>query len=472
MSKTATPAPLSLGRTLMFSATSLPLAALVLALTVHLPAYFAASLGVSLATVGAVFGLCRTIDIPIEPMLGLAMDRTRTRFGRFRLWTMIGAPLMLLGLVMLTNARTGVGEPYLVTWLLVMYLGLSILLLSHTAWAATLATTYNARARIFGIMGGVGVIGALGVLAIPIIMENNGYTDAEGVRGMVWYVIVLIPLCVGLVVWRTPETIAPEQPGQQFRMRDYIDLITHGSMARILLADLCLALGPGWMAALFLFFSRDKMMFTTGQANILLAIYILAGLFGAPATGWIATRVGKHRAAMLASAVYALSLLSLLWVPKAAMGPSALAYFVSGFVAAGFGALIRAMVADVADDIRLTQGKERGGLLYSLIASTNKVAVAASVIITFPLLERLGYNPALGHGNTPQAIDSLTTAYLAGPIFFLAIGAASMFGYKLTAERATETRRLLAERDAALSETIATASLGADPAAMTAPKLS
>ena len=57
----------------------------------------AASIGVSLATVGAVFGLCRTIDIPIEPMLGLAMDRTRTRFGRFRLWTVIGAPLMLLG---------------------------------------------------------------------------------------------------------------------------------------------------------------------------------------------------------------------------------------------------------------------------------------------------------------------------------------------------------------------------------------
>ena len=448
MTKAAPNAPLSLGRTLTFSATSLPVAALILALTVHLPPYFAASIGVPLAAVGAVFGLCRTIDIPIEPMLGLAMDRTRTRWGRYRFWTLIGAPLMLLGLVMLTNARQGVGEPYLVTWLLVMYLGLSILLLSHTAWAATLATTYNARARIFGIMGGVGVIGAVGVLAIPIVMEANGYTDAEGVRGMVWYVILLIPACVGLVVWRTPETIAPDVPGQRFRLRDYLDLIAHGSMARILLADLCLALGPGWMAALFLFFSRDKMMFTTGQANVLLGIYILAGLFGAPATGWVATRIGKHRAAMLASAIYAVSLLSLLWVPKAAMLPSALAYFASGFVAAGFTALIRAMVADVADDIRLTQGKERGGLLYSLIASTNKVAVAASVIITYPLLESLGYDPKLGHGNTPAAIEGLTTAYLAGPIFFLAVGAASMIGYKLTAERAAETRRLLEARDA------------------------
>ncbi len=443
-------APLSLGRILTFSATSLPLSALVLALTVHLPPYFAASIGVPLATVGAIFAFCRTIDIPIEPMLGIAMDRTRTRWGRFRFWTLVGAPLMLVGLYMLTNARAGVGELYLITWLLVMYLGLSTLLLSHTAWAATLATSYHARSRIFGIMGGVGVIGALGVLAIPIVMEARGHTDAEGVQAMVWYVIVLIPVCIGLAVWRTPESIAPEQPGQKFRLRDYLDLIKHSSMSRILLADLCLALGPGWMAALFLFFSRDRMMFTTGEANILLGVYILAGLFGAPSTGWIATRIGKHRAAMVASAVYSVSLISLLWLPKGELAPSAAAYFVSGFVAAGFGALIRAMVADVADDIRLTQGKERGGLLYSLIASTNKVAVAASVAITYPLLQGLGYNPALGHGNTVAAIDGLTIAYLAGPIFFLTLGAASMIGYKLNAERATETRRLLAERDAQL----------------------
>lgn len=451
MTKPAANTPLSLGRTLTFSATSLPVAALVLALTVHLPPYFAASIGVPLVAVGAVFGLCRAIDIPIEPMLGLAMDRTRTRWGRFRLWTLIGAPLMLLGLYMLTSARQGVGEAYLVTWLLVMYLGLSILLLSHTAWAATLATTYDSRARIFGIMGGVGVIGALGVLAIPIVMEANGYTDAEGVRGMIWYVMLLIPAAVGLVVWRTPETIAPEAPGQRFRLRDYLDLVTHGSMARILIADLCLALGPGWMAALFLFFSRDRMGFTTGQANVLLAIYILAGLFGAPATAWVATRIGKHRAAMVSSAVYCVSLISLLWLPKASLGPSALAYFASGFVAAGFGALIRAMVADVADDIRLTQGKERGGLLYSLIASTNKVAVAASVIITYPLLARIGYDPKLGHANAPDAIQGLTMAYLSGPIGFLALGAFCMFGYKLTAEKAAETRRLLDARDAELA---------------------
>lgn len=467
MSTTARPSDpsLSLPTILAFSATSMPIAAMVVAITVHLPAYFAASIGVPLVAVAAAFATCRTIDIPIEPALGLMMDRTRTRFGRYRVWTVLGAPLLMGGLFMLLNAGQGVGTLYLITWLMVMYLGLSILTLSHAAWAATLAKTYELRARVFGIMGGVGVLGILGVLFIPIFMGGRGGSDAEGVRAMIWYIILLTPLACAVVVWRTPETVAPEIPGQRFRLRDYLELVTHPSMARILLADLCLTLGPGWMAATFLFFMRDNMGFNTGQANILLAVYILAGLVGAPATGAFAARIGKHRAAMLSSGIYSLALLSFLVLPKGNLWAVVPTQFVTGFVAAGFTALIRAMVADVADDVRLRQGKERGGVLYALITSTSKIALAAAIIITFPVLQQIGYDPKLGAGNSPEALQGLTIAFLAGPIAFLALGAASFIGYRLTADKAAENRRLLDERDAIYAQADAAGPLGADGAA-------
>ncbi len=448
---TAGARPLTLPRILAFSATSMPVAALVVAITVHLPAYFAASIGVPLAAVAAAFAICRTIDIPIEPALGLMMDRTRTRLGRYRLWTLIGAPFMMFGLFMLLGAGQGVGVGYLIAWLMVMYLGQSILILSHAAWAARLATTYELRARIFGIMGGVGVIGILGILFIPIVMEANGYTDAEGVRAMVWYIILLTPIACGTVTWLTPESVAPEDPGQRFRLRDYWELIVHPSMARILLADFCLALGPGWMAALFLFFMRDRMGFTTGEANLLLSVYILAGLIGAPVTGMVAARIGKHRAAMLSSGIYSAALVTLLFLPKGNVWASVPSQFVTGFVAAGFTALIRAMVADVADDVRLSQGKERAGVLYALTTSTSKVALAGAIFIAYGLLEAVGYHPTLGPKNPAEAIESLTIVFLAGPIAFLALGAAAFIGYKLTAARSAEIRRLLDERDATVT---------------------
>ena len=82
---------LSLGLAIAFAATSLPLSALGIAVSVHLPAYFAANIGVELAVVGAAFAIVRFIDIPIEPTLGILMDRTRSPIGRYRLWTLLGS---------------------------------------------------------------------------------------------------------------------------------------------------------------------------------------------------------------------------------------------------------------------------------------------------------------------------------------------------------------------------------------------
>src|SRR5690606_37880633 len=88
-------APLALGIVLAFAATSLPLSAVTIAIGVYLPQYFARNLGVELGVVGAAFALIRLIDIPLDPLLGLAMDRTKTRWGRYRIWTVAGAPVLM-----------------------------------------------------------------------------------------------------------------------------------------------------------------------------------------------------------------------------------------------------------------------------------------------------------------------------------------------------------------------------------------
>lgn len=129
---------LSLPAALAFAAISLPLSALGLSVGVQLPPYFASQLGVSLAVVGGAFGIVRLLDIWLDPIIGLGMDRTRTRFGRYRVWMVAGAPLLIAAVYMLYNAPKGATQVYLIIWLLAMYLGQSIMGLSHSAWAAVL----------------------------------------------------------------------------------------------------------------------------------------------------------------------------------------------------------------------------------------------------------------------------------------------------------------------------------------------
>jgi Na+/melibiose symporter-like transporter len=268
---------------------------------------------------------------------------------------------------------------------------------------------------------------------------------------------------VAIVVWRTPETVTPERPGQRFRWRDYVELVTDPNMARIILADLALSFGPASMAALYIFFFRDFLRFTPGQANLLLLFYIVSGVVGAPTLAWLATKISKHRTVMLACAIYSLLIISFAFLPKGNVMGALPTMFMTGFLAAGFNVLTRAMTADVADEMRLRQGKERSGLLYALTTLTTKFAQGGSIFLIFSVLDWRGFDAKLGQANTPEAMQALVLCGVIVPVVFVMLGGACLLGYKLTAERAAEVRRQLEERDALHEEASSIESITAGP---------
>jgi glycoside/pentoside/hexuronide:cation symporter, GPH family len=101
--------------------------------------------------------------------------------------------------------------------------------------------------------------------------------------------------------------------------------------------------------------------------------------------------------------------------------------------------------------VRLIQGKERSGLIFALTTLTTKIATAGSIVLTFGILDRIGYDATIGKANSSEAIRGLEIMYVAGPIFFVLVGGACLIGYSLSAERAAEVRRELEARDAALA---------------------
>ncbi len=132
-------------------------------------------------------------------------------------------------------------------------------------------------------------------------------------------------------------------------------------------------------------------------------------------------------------------------------------------MAAGFGLMINAMMADVGDEIRLAQGKERISLLYAVLTFAGKIAAAGAISLTFPLLARLGYNAAEGAHNTPAALQGLQFAFLSGPIVFVMLGGVCVMGWKLDAKRHAGVRAELDARDAVLEEAAIMSSVGARP---------
>ena len=453
---------LSLSAVLAFASVSIPIAALQLAISVHLPRYFASHLGLALTVVGGAFALVRFVDSPIDALIGVGMDRTKTRFGRYRLWMALGAPVLMGALYMLLRSPADVGTGYLFGWLLVMYLGYSGVYLSHLAWGATLAPSYQQRSRIFGAITGLGVVGAMGVLLIPVIVTSTGGTDAQGVQAMLWFIIAAVPVTTLVVLASTRERVTQDH-GISFRLRDYWSLLTRGNVLRILAADFFVLLGPGWMAAIYLFYFKDSRGFSTASANILLMVYIAAGFAGAPFTAWLANRISKHRALMVNTTVYSLGLVAVPFLPAGNFLAFLPIMFLVGAMAAGFTVMIRALTGDIADEIRLDSGRQWMGLMYAMTNATTKLATAGSIFLTFNVLAAVGYQAREGAVNTPAAILGLELAYIIGPIVFVMIAGACFIGYRLTPHRHAEIRRQLDERDGLSGAAAAVVGLSGDP---------
>jgi Na+/melibiose symporter-like transporter len=440
----------SMPQLIAFAIAALPAASLSLPLSVYLPNYYASHLGLNLALVGATFSAVRLIDIFFDPVIGVAIDATRTPFGRFRPWMLASIPVLMLSIYMIFMAPVGASTLYLLGWLLVMYAGYSMVVLAHSAWAAALAPKYHQRSLIYGVMQATGVFGTVSVLALPpvlVAMGNN--STASGVQAMGLFIVAIVPLTIALCSFAVREPARVEKR-EKLGWRDYYNLIARPSMLRVLASDLFLALGPAITAVLYLFFFTQVMGYTRNTTTLLLLLYILAGIVGAPFWAQVAKRRGKHRTVMTACVLYGLAQALVFFQPPANLMFMIPGMFFAGFVVSAFTFLIRAMIADIGDEVRLDIGKDRTALLYALITSTSKVGSTLAAGIVFPIIYYFGFNPKEGIVNTPEALDALTACYVIVPVLTMFVGAACLWGYKLDEATHDGIREELRVRDEAL----------------------
>lgn len=446
-------------RLFAFALPGLGLGGLAVALSVYLPKYYASHIGLTLSAVGLAFMAVRLFDMCFDPFIGIVMDHTRTRIGRYRVWLLAGAPLLAVPVYMLFLAPTGVSLLYLLVWLFLYYLGTSVISLAHASWASVIASRYHDRSRVFGAIQVISTIAAAAVLIAPIVVKNSTIAT----RDMGWSIIVAVPFGILMASLFAPERIVVEHSAEKVSLRDYWEMISWPEMRRIVAAAFCLTLGPGWMSAMYLFYFQDSRGFAFKTASALLLLYIAAGVLGAAALSWLATRLGKHRTLIMCSTGYSLGLILIALMPRGALAPAAILMFALGFLAAGFQLLGRAMCADAGDAIRLAKGKHRQGLLYAMMTSVEKIASALSIGLTFTILGAVGYQAKEGAHNTASAIHNLELVYILGPIFFVMLGGACYLGYKLDHKKHAEIRAALETRDAlAIDPAAALETLGGD----------
>jgi Na+/melibiose symporter-like transporter len=432
-----------------FSGPCLPLAAFGVALPVTLPEFYATYVGLELGVVATVFMAVRLIDIVFDPFLGWGMDKTRTRFGRYRPWMALATPmLMLAALMMFVLVQPGAPAVYLFGWLLFLYLGFSIGTLGQLGWAAVLAPQYDQRSRVYGWWQVFNIIGVVLILVLPTVVVQTGIgTYADGVRIMGWGIIIALPVTIGLAMVAVPEPVtAGDQPHGS--LGAYLALLKTPVVRKLLIADLLLGVAPGITGSLLFFFFGQIRGYDHTEAGLFMLFYFVAGLCGAPFWAWLATRVGKDRGLAIASLVSAVLYVGATLVPGGNFALTAVVMFIAGLPYAAGLFLTRAMMADAGDQERFETGVDRTGLMLSILSATTKIGHVLALLPYF-VLEKVGFRAVPGpNGNSDTSLLTLQILFIAVPGLLLALTAWVLKNYPLTAARHNEIRKALDARDA------------------------
>lgn len=425
---------LSKSRLLAFSLPAVPISALGLPLVVHLPTFYAKEMGLSLTIVGSLFLIARFWDVFTDPVLGVLSDRVRSRWGRRRHWIVLSVPIIMLSVFMVFMPAPGVTDQYLLFWMLFLYVGWTLLTISHMSWGAELTPVYHDRSRVQAAREIALILGMVFVLIVPdllgylattlnwslpslIDMTSADHASSARVALMGLFVIILLPIFVAIAVAKVPEQAGQGKTTALQRQDPMSDipkaigiLIKNRPLQYVLIIDLISGVSGGIVASLFLFLAIDAFKLTDAVSNLLLICYFVSGVLFIPLVLAISRRIGKHKATAFSAVFSGATIPLILAVPEGNAVFALICWVLFGMNMAAGPILFRSMMADVADHDAVESGEHRTGVYYSMLTMTNKVGHALAIGISFVALDLVGFVP--GGENGDDVLMGLRLVYV------------------------------------------------------------
>ncbi|MGW7103618.1 MFS transporter [Streptomyces sp. NPDC054838] len=379
--------------------------------------YLTDTLGVGAALAGAVVFAPKAWDAFLNPLVGRASDRTRTRWGARRPYVLAGGMVMALAFALTFAGPLGgtAGAWFTAAGYLLTATAFAFFLVPYVAMPADLTDVPRDRMRLAG--GRVAVIGVAALVtgaAGPALIQAGG----GGLAGHRWVgvfggaVIALGTLCVfvgtsggrGANAGGGPggsgPVARPDEPGLRRRFAAARGKPAFAALLRCVVVQ---SVATGVLLAGAPYFAGHVLHDSTG-VGALVAAFVAPNLLTVPL--W--SRLRGRRGHAIASALFATGCLLFLAAPALPEGAVLLSMALAGTGHAGQLLFLYAMLPDCVGPEPDDPTPRQAGMLSGLFSTGEGLGVAVGPLLYGLVLQLSGYaSSGTGHAAPQTATAGL-----------------------------------------------------------------
>lgn len=392
--------------------------------------------GIGMSAVAALMLFSRFWDAINDPIVGGLTDRTHTKWGRYRPWLLVAAPLTALVLMATFWAHPNWSYTAKIIYMCVTYcilvFGYTCVNIPYGTLCGAMTQNIEERAQIntFRSVSAMIAIGVINIITLPLI-SFLGQGNAK--RGYLLVAIIygiIFALCHIFCFSKTKEVVTvPEK--EKIPMKTQINTVVQNKPYLLALLGqflFGLTLYGRNADALYYFkyVEESEALFTTYSMVIIIPSIIGAATFPL-LFRWTNN---KGRAASILALGTGVCMLALyLFSPVKTPVPFYICSGLTQFFFSGFNTAIYAIIPDCVEYGEWKTGIRNDGFQYAFISLGNKIGMAIGTAVLAAVLGGAGYVANAEQNSTILAI--MKHGFTTIPGVFWIITAVVLFFYRL-----------------------------------------
>jgi glucuronide carrier protein len=410
--------------------------------------YYTDVVGIAATTVGTLFLVVRVFDGLADLFAGRLVDKTSTRWGKFRPYLLFASvPLLVLNVAVFSVPDLGDGATLVYAYVSYALFGLMYSLVNipygSLATAITQDPTERSRLATYRVIGSNLAILLLAVIVAPQI---EGSSDLQRSLTVITVGLLVVGTALYLFCFFTSKEQVRSGTGTA-TLRETAAAVRHNRALMVLCGSSLLFL-VGWFSlqTVTIYYARNVL----GNADLYAVLVVVqtVGIFTAAAlVPKLVEAVGKKRSYALLALVAVVAALGVAIAPSSVPAVAIVLFGVLGVGLGGVNTSAFALQPDTIEYGEWQSGFRAEGASYSVFSFTRKVGQALGAAAASYAIGLGGY-VAGGASQPSSAVHAIKIAAGVVPAVFILAAIAVMMAYPLTDVRFREIVRELAARRA------------------------